>query len=163
MLSRQRLLLIISTLAIVAIGVLWMTGVPNRNGKPMPLYNVIDSPSGAVIKGYDPVAYFVDGRPRKGSEDFTVEYGGARWLFASAANKAKFKAEPDKYVPAYGGYCAYGVAQGYLVKIEPDAWSIKNGKLFLNYDSSVQEEWQKDWQAFVDSANAKWPRLQGKS
>ncbi len=132
---------------------------------PMPMQaagkskiNTIGSP-GVAIKGYDPVAYFVDGAPRKGKAEFTVEHEGVRWRFASAENKAKFEADPAKYKPVYGGYCAYGVAQGYLVKIEPDAWTIREGKLYLNYDKSIQRRWEKRPDSYISKANTRWPKL----
>lgn len=114
---------------------------------------------GVAIKGYDPVAYFVAGGPRKGKKEFSVTHAGAEWRFESAENKAAFEADPAKYVPAYGGFCAYGVAQGYLVKIEPDAWAIRDGKLYLNYDRGVQRKWNKKPDAYIQTANNKWPTL----
>lgn len=124
--------------------------------------NTLDSPSGAAIKGYDPVAYFTAGRPLPGRPEFSLEHGGARWLFSSADNQRLFEIEPARYTPAYGGYCAYGVAQGYLVKIEPDAWTIRDGRLYLNYDRTVQRQWEADPAAFITSADTNWRRLQQK-
>ncbi len=123
-----------------------------------PVINTLDS-KGVAIKGYDPVAYFTEGAPRKGSKEFSSEHKGAKWHFASAANKALFDADPERYTPVYGGYCAYGVAQGYLVKIEPDAWAIRDGKLYLNYDKNVQAEWAKAPATYIKQADAKWPDL----
>jgi YHS domain-containing protein len=134
------------------------TGAEARSKKPI---NTIGL-SGVAIKGYDPVAYFTKGAPARGSKQFSLKHQGAEWRFASAENKALFVANPDKYVPAYGGYCAYGVAQGYLVKIEPDAWAIRNGKLYLNYDSGVQRTWAKKPVQYISKANQKWPGLIGK-
>ena len=132
---------------------------------PMPLQaasksvtNTIGSP-GVAIKGYDPVAYFVDGGPRKGKAQFAVTHNGAQWRFSSAENKAKFEADPAKYTPVYGGYCAYGVAQGYLVKIEPDAWTIRDGKLYLNYDKSIRSRWEKKPDSYIRQADKRWPKL----
>lgn len=121
--------------------------------------NTLESDGNVAIKGFDPVAYFTEGKPTKGSADHSVEYKGATWHFASAENKALFEADPAKYEPAYGGYCAYGVAQGYLVKIEGDAWAIRDGKLYLNYDKGVQSTWAKAPASYVDTANAKWTKL----
>lgn len=121
--------------------------------------NKLDSKSGAAIKGYDPVAYFVQGKPVAGKEEHAVTRDGARWLFSSAENKALFEQDPAKYTPAYGGYCAYGVAAGYLVKIEPDAWAIRDGKLYLNYDKSVQKQWERNPAQQIKSADANWPKL----
>lgn len=122
--------------------------------------NTIGSP-GVAIKGFDPVAYFTDGQPRKGSKAHSYTYKGAEWRFVSEANKAKFVADPAKYEPAYGGYCAYGVAQGALVKIEGSAWSIKDGRLYLNYDAGVQRKWSKDPGGYISTANKRWPKLIG--
>lgn len=117
---------------------------------------------GAAIKGYDPVAYFLEGKPVAGSPQFTHPWNGAEWRFASAANRDKFAAEPEKFAPQYGGFCAYGLSQGYKVKIEPDAWRIVDGKLYLNYDQSVQQTWVKDIPGYVAKADANWPKLRDK-
>ena len=116
------------------------------------------SDGGAAIRGYDPVAYFTDGKPVKGKGEFTHQWKGATWRFASAANRERFAAAPEKYAPQYGGYCAYGVASGYAVKTEPDAWSVVDGKLYLNYDRSVQASWVKDVPGYIRKADANWPR-----
>jgi YHS domain-containing protein len=117
---------------------------------------------GVAIKGYDPVAYFTERAPTRGKKAFSLRHGGVEWRFASAKNKASFAADPQKYMPAYGGYCAYGVSRGYLVKIEPDAWSIRDGRLYLNYDRSVQRTWSKNPARYIAAANKKWPRLVAK-
>ena len=95
---------------------------------------------GKAIKGYDPVAYFTEGKPVEGSSDFTAEFDGATWYFASAQNRDAFVADPDKYAPQYGGYCAYAVANGSTAKIDPEAWSVVDGKLYLNYSNPVQAQ-----------------------
>lgn len=118
---------------------------------------VFSDPAGA-IRGYDPVAYFTEGKPVKGKTEFTHQWKGATWRFASAANRDRFAAAPEKYAPQYGGYCAYGVASGYAVKAEPDAWSVVDGKLYLNYDRNVQASWVKDVPGYVRKADANWPR-----
>jgi hypothetical protein len=112
-----------------------------------------------AILGYDPVAYFTVGKPVKGQDDLVFEHQGAKWKFSSAANLELFKASPEKYTPQYGGYCAYGVAQGYLVSIEPDKFKLIDNKLYLNYDAGVQEKWQKDPAGFIREADAKFPAL----
>jgi hypothetical protein len=115
-----------------------------------------------AIHASDPVAYFVEGGPRKGRSELAVERNGARWLFSSVANRARFEADAERYLPAYGGYCAYGVAQGYLVKIDPEAWTIVDGRLYLNYDRSISETWREDVPGYVHKADGNWPRLIGK-
>lgn len=112
-----------------------------------------------AILGYDPVAYFTDGKPVKGQDALVLDYMGAKWKFASQAHLDMFKAAPEKYAPQYGGYCAYGVAQGSLVTIEPDKFRVLNGKLYLNYDADVQAKWLKDPSGFVREADAKFQQL----
>ena len=116
-------------------------------------------PSGIAIRGYDTVAYFTEGKPLEGSEDFTSEWQGATWRFASQEHLDLFEADPEKYAPQYGGYCAYGVAQDGLVKIEPELWTIVDGKLYLNYDDDVQEQWEEDIPGFIAAADGKFAKL----
>ncbi|HVL72908.1 MAG TPA: YHS domain-containing (seleno)protein [Beijerinckiaceae bacterium] len=132
-------------------------GAPAAQTAPSPV-NVLAG-NRLAIHGYDPVAYFVEGRPRRGRPEFAVEHRGARWLFANEENRGRFRADPERYLPAYGGYCAYGVSQGYLVKIDPNAWRIVDGRLYLNYDRGVQRTWEKDVPGHVATANRNWPRL----
>jgi YHS domain-containing protein len=116
------------------------------------------SDSGAAIRGYDPVAYFTSGKPVKGSKEFTTRWRGATWHFASAENRDRFAAAPEKYAPQYGGYCAYGVSQGYTVSIDPAAWTVVDGKLYLNYSTSVRRTWEKDIPGYIRKADVNWPR-----
>ena len=103
-----------------------------------------------AIKGYDPVAYFTQHAPVKGSPMYTQEWMGATWQFSSAADRDEFAKSPEKYAPQYGGYCAYGVSQGHALSIDPEAWSIIDGKLYLNYSKSVQKTWSSDVPGYVD-------------
>ena len=109
--------------------------------------------SGVAIRGYDTVAYFTQSTAIRGSELFTTQWEGATWRFVSAKNLRLFKKDPEKYAPQYGGYCAYAVAKGGLAKIEAQSWSIINGKLYLNYDNTVQRLWQKNIAGFIGSAD----------
>lgn len=115
--------------------------------------------SGAAIRGYDPVAYFTDSKPVKGDAKFTHSWKGATWRFASAANRDAFAASPEKYAPQYGGYCAYGVASGYAVSTVPEAWSVRDGKLYLNYSTGVQKDWLRDPAGYIRKADANWPKV----
>jgi YHS domain-containing protein len=117
------------------------------------------APDGVGASGYDVVAYFSEQRAAAGQKEFEAEYGGVLWRFASAENRDAFAAAPDKYLPQYGGHCAYGAAQGYLVKSEPTAWSIADGKLYLNYNIRIRERWLADRERYIQTANAKWPAL----
>jgi YHS domain-containing protein len=112
-----------------------------------------------AILGYDPVAYFTDNKPVKGVDTFTYEWMGTKWKFASQAHLDLFKGNPDKYAPQYGGYCAYGVAQDNLVSIEPDKFTVRDGKLYLNYNADVQDKWLKDPAGFIKQADTKFPAL----
>ena len=112
---------------------------------------------GVAVAGYDPVAYFTEKKPVQGKADITLEHDGATWRFASAANRDAFKTNPAKYQPQYGGYCAWAVASGYAAKGDPEAWTISGGKLYLNYNKSVQSNWEKDIPANVRKADANWP------
>lgn len=115
---------------------------------------------GFAIHGYDPVAYFTEGAPREGSDAHTVDWNGATWRFASAANREAFLAEPERYAPQYGGYCAWGIAtKKSLYSTQPDAWSIVDGKLYLNYNAGVREQWSKDVPRFITDGDAAWPEL----
>jgi YHS domain-containing protein len=117
---------------------------------------------GAAIRGYDPVAYFVSGKPVIGSKEFSVDYMGARWYFSSKQNADAFKADPAKYAPQYGGYCAYGLAGGHKASTEPDAWTIVDGKLYLNYNKEVQAMWSKDQKGYIMKADKNWPAVKNK-
>jgi YHS domain-containing protein len=121
----------------------------------------IDS-SGLALKGYDPVAYFTESKPVMGKAEFTAQHEGATYRFASAANRDAFAAAPQKYAPQYGGYCAYGVASGYKASIEPDAWTIHEGRLYLNYNQSIRIRWRADIPGYLRKANERWPEVRAK-
>lgn len=112
-----------------------------------------------AIKGYDSVAYFTEQRPVKGKEEFSFTWKKAKWLFSSKENLDKFKENPDRWAPQYGGYCAYGVANDALVKIEPDQFSLIGDKLYLNYDADVTAKWKKDPARYVKEADKKFSKL----
>jgi len=112
-----------------------------------------------AINGYDTVAYFTAGKPVKGQDALATEWMGAKWKFSSQAHLDLFKASPEKYAPQYGGYCAYGVVQDSLVKVEPEQFTVRDGKLYLNYDADVQAKWLKDPAGFIKTADAKFPAL----
>ena len=116
----------------------------------------------AAIDGYDPVAYFKENKPVKGSDSFTVTHEGSTFRFSSAANRDAFVADPQKYAPQYGGFCAYAVANGYKAKIEPDAFTIVDDKLYLNYDQSVQRRWRRDIPGYIRKGDRNWPAVSKK-
>ena len=114
---------------------------------------------GIAIHGHDPVAYFVEGRPVVGKPEYRATVGAATYWFASEGNLQTFKADPSKYEPQYGGYCAYGVAQGHKPDIDPTAFRIVDGKLYLNLSPAVQKRWQEDIPVFIKRANQNWGAL----
>ena len=113
--------------------------------------------SSLAVGGYDAVAYFKENRPVQGKAEFSTQYKGATWQFSSADNLAAFKANPTAYAPQYGGYCAWAVSQGYTASGDPLVWNIVKGRLFLNYDKSVQATWSKDIPGHIASADKNWP------
>lgn len=114
---------------------------------------------GVAIDGYDPVAYFTESKPVEGSKDFSHEWQGATWRFASAEHRDLFAAEPEKYAPQYGGYCAWAVAQGKTADIDPEAWKIEDGKLYLNYSKKIQTRWEDAMTENIRAADENWPKL----
>jgi YHS domain-containing protein len=115
--------------------------------------------SGVAMKGFDAVAYFTAAKPTKGSADFEATFHGATFRFASAQNRDLFMKTPEKYAPQYGGYCAMGVAYNGKFDIDPDAWKIADGKLYLNKDMKTQQMWFKDIPGNIVKADKIWPVL----
>lgn len=114
---------------------------------------------GVAVKGYDPVAYFTEGRPVRGLAMYELDWEGARWRFANPMNMEKFRESPEKFAPRYGGYCAYGVAVGGLYDIKPEAWSVVDGRLYLNKNLEIRETWRQDIDGYIRNADANWPGL----
>jgi YHS domain-containing protein len=115
--------------------------------------------NGVAIQGYDPVAFFTDNRPIKGSSQFQSEYRGAKYYFAAAEHKAMFDKEPAKYEPQFGGYCAYGASRGNKAPIKIEAWQIVNGRLLMQYDLDVKGKFNQDQVGNLRKADQNWPGL----
>lgn len=115
------------------------------------------------INGYDPVAYFTDGKPVKGNGYNVTEHEGVTYMFANKKHRKMFEAEPEKYLPEYGGYCAYGVAVGKKFEIDPEVWKIEDGKLYLNLDTDIQKKWLKDVPGYLQKANVNWMEIEEKA
>jgi YHS domain-containing protein len=121
-------------------------------------YNTLYAGLGA--KGYDVVSYFTDKKPTLGSDKFTVAYGGVTWQFANAEHRDLFKTDPAKYAPQYGGFCAWGVAQGKLFDVDPvNGWTISKGKLYLNFNEDLNKTFARDTEGFLSKAERHWPAL----
>ena len=112
-----------------------------------------------AISGYDVVSYFANAAAEKGLPEYTTKWGGQTWHFVTAEHRDMFLKDPLRYIPQYGGHCAYGVAQGYLVRSEPKAWSIKNNKLYLNYSSNVRTIWLAAADDLLKQSKVHWKKL----
>jgi len=114
---------------------------------------------GVAVQGYDPVAYFVIGKPVKGVPEFSASWNGATYWFANAAHLQTFQANPARFEPQYGGYCAFGVAQGAKPDIDPQAFSVVDGNLYLNLSPAIQKRWQADIPGYIQKATLNWLTL----
>ncbi len=116
--------------------------------------------SNKAVGGYDTVSYFQGtGKPEKGVKDFQTEWRGATWFFANAENLEKFKADPEKYAPQYGGYCAWAVSQGYLAKGDPLVYEKVGDKIYLNYNQDVSDKWEPEKDTLIPAADEKYSGL----
>jgi YHS domain-containing protein len=118
--------------------------------------------NGIAIHGYDAVAYFTQSKPVKGDSKFSLKWNDATWYFVSQQDLDLFKANPAKYAPQYGGYCAYGLSENHKAPTKPEAWTIVNGKLYLNYNMDVKANWQKDVPGRIKKADTNWPAIKNK-
>jgi YHS domain-containing protein len=122
----------------------------------------IYSTSSVAINGYDPVAYFTQNKTVKGVSEFSYEWKGTNWLFSSKTDMDLFSSDPEKYEPQYGGYCAYGCSKGKKATTDPQAWTIVDGKLYLNHSQQVKETWLKDQNQRIELADKYWPQIKDK-
>ncbi|MHA1528208.1 MAG: YHS domain-containing (seleno)protein [Alphaproteobacteria bacterium] len=120
-----------------------------------PLVAIDDA--GRAIGGYDTVAYFTDSQPQPGNAAFSLDWKGAAWLFASAAHRDTFAADPERYAPQFGGYCAYAISKGHVQKARPEIWSIVDDKLYLNLGPGAQKKWRADVPGNIARATNNWP------
>ena len=114
---------------------------------------------GIAIKGYDPVAYFSEGRPMKGSDEFSKEWLGATWHFANAKHKDAFSTNPERYMPQFGGYCSMAMSKGIVKSLDPEAWRIVDGKLYVFASKKGREKWEKDIGGRIAEARGTWPKV----
>lgn len=147
--SLQRFIIVFAGVAVSAV-------VASGAG-PKPPVNRGDR--GTALKGYDPIAYAAAGMPVKGSPQFEHHWNGAVWHFSSPENRDRFAREPEKFAPQFGGYCSYAVSRGYTADIDPEAWKIVDGKLYLNYSKRVQRLWEQDVAGNIARGLANWPAV----
>ncbi len=126
-------------------------------GKDAPIYTPLFN--NVAVSGYDTVAYFTEGRPVKGDARYATTHEGVQWRFSSEQNRDLFVANPKKYAPQYGGYCAWAVSQGNTASADPMRWRIVDGKLYLNYDEEVQKKWEANIPDFIKKADQNWPKV----
>ena len=123
----------------------------------------VNAAEGIGLKGYDPVAYFINGAPTKGSDQYSYLWKGVTYRFASAENLEKFKSDPEKYLPQYGGYCAYAMSLDRIADIDPSRWAIVNGKLYLNNGFVAEKLWSINKSGNIVSADRNWPQYPKKA
>ena len=134
-----------------------LAGSAVAGGKVPPL----NDKGGAALHGYDPVSYFIGDKPQKGDERFSYNWSGVTWRFTSAENRKRFAQSPSAFAPQYGGYCAKAVSENKIADVDPLAYRIVGGKLYLNYDAKIQKLWEQDISGRIAKADAYWPRLIG--
>lgn len=115
--------------------------------------------SSKALNGYDTVAYFTEGKAVEGNERYSLKYKGAVWQFRNASNLKQFNTDPERYVPQYGGYCAWAVGHNYTAKGDPEAWSIVDNKLYLNYNTSIRKGWLKEKGNLIKQGDRNWPSV----
>lgn len=116
--------------------------------------------NGVAIKGYDTVAYFTESRPMQGKPEFAHSWRDAEWHFSKAEHRDLFAADPERYAPQFGGFCANGLSKGKLVAANPEAWTIVDGKLYIKFSEVAREEWRKDKTRKIEKAKETWVDLQ---
>ena len=115
--------------------------------------------SNKAVGGYDAVSYFTENKPVEGSSQFQYQYKGADWYFSRQENLDAFVANPEKYAPQFGGYCAWAVSQGQTSRGDPKQWDIVDGKLYLNYNAQVKSRWSENKEALIKAGNKYWPEI----
>ncbi len=138
---------------------LLIVGMGLLSGTVLAIDPVNKTSASAALKGYDPVAYFTEGKPIKGLSEFQHQWMGAKWYFSSVANRESFTANPEKYAPQYGGYCAYAVSKGHTADISPSAWKIVDGKLYLNNGWVAEKLWKRNIPENIQKADRNWPKI----
>jgi len=144
-------------LAIAALSLAAVPAALPAATRPAPV--VYAASDGLAVGGYDVIAYFVQGKPVRGSAKYELMLRGATWRFASAESKARFQANPYAYTPQFGGYCAWAVSQGYLASGDPEQWKIVDGKLYLNFNARAKELWEADQEDSIKRGHANWPTV----
>ena len=134
-----------------------LASLPAPAATPAPEIHV--AKDGLAVGGYDPVAYFRDGRPERGSSLYQLSYKGVVWRFASAETLRQFQERPEAFTPQFGGYCAWAVSQRYLAPGDPNQWKVVDGRLYLNANARAKMLWEADQAAAIERGHANWPAV----
>lgn len=148
-----------TTLSLLSASTTFMLARPAIAMEP-PVY----AEDGIAIDGADAVAFFSlaeDDGPVIGSPEFALDWDGATWHFATAENRDLFEANPEAYAPAFGGYCAFAASRGYVASTVPEAWSVIEGRLFLNYSVRIRRRWLREVPDAIEQGDANWPAILG--
>jgi hypothetical protein len=143
--------------AVVVAGLGLIGGIPEGHAARTQPIPAINNEAGLALKGYDPVAYFVDRKPLRGDSRLTAQWNGVTWRFVSAAHRDIFLAAPDRYAPQYGGFCAFAIAHDWIADIDPDQWAMVGGKLYLNNGFFSQIAWNFDRRGNIKAGDRNWP------
>ena len=141
---------------VVVLGLLVGIAGPAAAGADAPV-PAVNAQEGIGLKGYDPIAYFINRAPRQGSAQYSFFWKGITYRFASGENLQRFKADPEKYLPQYGGYCAYALSLNRIADIDPSRWAIVNRKLYLNNGFVAEKLWSLDKSGNIASGDRNWP------
>lgn len=128
-------------------------------GRPAIAEPEVFSDAGLALRGADVVAYFTQAAPVSGRAEFGVMWRGTVWQFSSAENLALFEMDPDRYAPQYGGYCSFAMSKGYVASSVPEAWTIHEGKLYMNFSIGVRSRWLEDVPGNIALADPHWPGI----
>ena len=153
--STARLILVATVMVAVLATAAFAAGTAEDSGQAIHVNG-----EGYAADGADVVAYFSlqpGDDPVGGSQEHAHEWRGATWLFSSAENLAAFRQNPERYAPAYGGYCAYAMARDRIAPIDPERWDIVDGRLYLNYNERTQRQWRDNVAQDIERADQAWP------
>lgn len=157
LLSRRENKRIVLALCVLCFSLLWLSLAASSQAKEK-IAAVFQS-EGLAIRGYDPVAYFTQKKAVAGKEEHSMNWKGTTWRFANAEHLRMFQESPERYAPRYGGYCAYAVSRGYTASTVPEAWTIVDDRLYLNYSLPVKRLWMLQTQKYIRAGDANWPQL----
>lgn len=152
--ARSRNILVVACAAVIVVGITVVSLLPKFSDSALSDVNV--SSNNVAIRGYDTVAYFTEDNAVKGREEFAYSWADALWFFSTAENQELFARNPEQFAPQYGGYCALGIADGYIANIDPEAWTIVEGRLYLNRNKELMKKWRTDQPARIEEAERNW-------